>query len=127
MHLYDSSVKFWLVGADCKSQCGCWEAPSPSPWAGREGGELGSRRELEKEQLSHPEQCFCEHCPSLTPLVVAGADGEQTDPSPTYKRLQVSEQTFPLLKLMGMPASGKNTNRQKKNHYPTPNLAEYSH
>jgi len=47
-------VKFWLAGANCKSREAGEQLLPPSPWAERVGVELGSRRELERELLSHP-------------------------------------------------------------------------
>lgn len=55
--------------------------------------------------------------------------GSKQIPSLPTKGCKHQAQTFPLLKRMGMPTPGKNTNTQgeKKNHCPTLNLAEHSH
>lgn len=55
MHLYDYLMKFWLVELMARISEAGEKLPS-SPWAGQAGTKLGSRSELERELLSHPEQ-----------------------------------------------------------------------
>lgn len=115
MCLYDYLVKFWSVGASCKSVGLGRSSFLPAPgqdkpaWSWEAGGSCWATLSSE---------CFCEHCDRLSPLVMERMYGKQTDPVSTYKRL-CQPQTFPLLQLMGMPAPLKNTNtRAEKKSLP---------
>lgn len=111
MCLYDYLVKFWLVGANCKSWWG-WRSfflPVPGLDGWTWSWEAGGNGAVE------------------SPLAVSVSVGTATDwhpwrwntclqskqtPSPPTKGCKCQAQTFPLLKLTGMPAPVKNTNTQ---------------